>query len=152
MTQETSFDIRMKVVAMARSLIGVKWVHQGRTLHGLDCGGVLIYSLVQLGMMDMDEPAYGRRPRDYEFVNKFKRHGSTRIPRGVATIGDAVLMSVATFPGHCGLLTPERPDGTGQLFFVHAYAPYKKVVESPYDDYWKSKTWGAFRLPGVPEI
>jgi cell wall-associated NlpC family hydrolase len=146
------FDIRMKLVKTARSLLGVKWVHQGRTVHGIDCGGVIVYTLEQNGLMEPDSPTYGRRPREYEFVHTFIRNGAVRIPTHSAIFGDAVLMRIATFPGHCGIITPSRPDGSGPRMFVHAYAPYRKVVESPYDDYWISKTWGAFRLPGVPEV
>lgn len=142
---------RDKIVADARELLGVPWVHQGRTLHGLDCGGVVVYVAKKNGLSDFDVTAYGRRPTSDEFIRLFSAGGAIPIQLRHAKHGDIIVTAIKTFPSHCGILGRVLDRGGWRLTLIHAYAPYRKVVESPYDEFWKEKAWGAFRFPGVNE-
>lgn len=53
---------RIAFVAAARSFIGVRWQHQGRTAHGLDCAGLVMVALQAVGRNPIDSIGYPRRP------------------------------------------------------------------------------------------
>ena len=53
---------RADVVRVARSYVGVRWRHQGRTRAGIDCIGLVIAVAHDLGLTDYDFTGYGRVP------------------------------------------------------------------------------------------
>ena len=57
------------VIACARQLVGVRFAHQGRSVAGLDCLGLLLLTARTLGLQfdgmgveALDVPHYGARP------------------------------------------------------------------------------------------
>lgn len=51
---------RNAFIAAARSMLGVRWRHQGRTVRGVDCGGLVAYAMKATGRPIADTPIYGR--------------------------------------------------------------------------------------------
>ena len=143
---------RQKIMSDARELLGSRWVHQGRNPpHAIDCGGVVVYIAKKNNLSLFDVTGYGRRPIRTEFEEMFLRGGAIRIPLSEASYGDIILTKIKTFPSHCGIMCRVMDRGGWRPTFIHAYAPYRKVIESPYDNFWKSLTWGALRFPGVED-
>ena len=91
----------MTPTEIARSLLGVPWVHQGRNpTVGLDCAGLLI---VAYG--ESDEPDYGRDPQE----GKLEAEITSRVGpplEGCEDIrdGDIVAMAYAGDIRHCGMV------------------------------------------------
>jgi hypothetical protein len=114
---------REEIVAAVRTLIGTKWLHQGRTLLGIDCGGLLVLTLDQFGLTGYDMKGYPRRP-DGTFVQHFRSVFQIKNMRDLAD-GDIIVFSAGSYPCHCGIATTFR----GQRAIVHAHLLRRKVVE-----------------------
>ena len=116
---------RAEIVEYARSWIGVRYRHQGRTRrHGLDCAGLLARVGNDLGILEFDSHNYHRFPTDNSFYKVFLQGGFVRTEDPKA--GTIAIMKVAGVPCHTGILTGE---GT----VIHSYAPYRKVIETVFD-------------------
>ncbi len=139
------------MIACARSHVGVRFAHQGRSIHGVDCLGLLILTAQQLqlrfegkGAEELDVPHYGTRPDVLLLKEKLDTH---LVPVAFAQVreGDVVLLKIDGSPQHLALLTDYPMQG--ELGMVHAYAPARKVVEHRYDALWRRETYAAYRLP-----
>src|SRR4051812_45789055 len=95
---------REAVIAEARTWDGVRWVHQGRTRHGVDCVGLIVNVCWKLGITDYDFKSYGRVPIGQNFMTHFIEGGGTRILLPDAQPADLMLFRDAVFPCHCGIL------------------------------------------------
>ena len=143
---------RAQVVAEAEKLLGVKWVHQGRSAqHGVDCVGVPAVVALNLGLISQPPRAdYPRRP-DGSFLKRFRASGLIEILPGEAKPGD-VLVFVdhnAPAPCHCGILTEFR----GEPAVIHAYAAARKVtIETLSSAAQSVGVWThAFKFPNLTE-
>lgn len=141
------------LIACARQLIGVRFVHQGRTADGLDCLGLLLVSATRAGVTinslpaaTLDVPQYGMRP-DTKLLRQTLDRYLIPVARDALRAADVVLLKVDGIPQHLALLTDYPLQG--ELGMIHAYAPARAVVEHRYDVYWKTQTYLAYRLPGV---
>lgn len=134
--------MRSKIVEEARSWLGVRWRHQGRTRHGVDCAGLVVQVGKALGLTEFDMTNYGRRPDSMNFAKFFVDGGAVSKSVAAALPGDILLFRDGYFPCHCGILTP---DGT----FVHAFATRRAVVEDPLDPGWLAKRTHCFSYGGV---
>jgi len=134
---------RQEVVAAARSWIGVRWQHQGRTRHGIDCVGLVVVVCRELGISDYDSMAYGRDPDARKFLGHFSAGGATRInPRDVQD-GDLIAFEQAGFPCHCGLASTRY----GARYVVHATLARRMVWEEQM--HADAPIVAAYQLPGV---
>lgn len=114
---------REDIVAAAREWIGVKWQHQGRTRHGVDCVGLLVVTGSALGLDGYDWTDYPRRP-DGRFVRHFK--DVLKIKRVSAMDdGDVVIFSDGGHACHCGIMSTFR----GAPAVIHSVVSRRKVVE-----------------------
>ena len=117
---------RADIVAAARNYVGVKWQHQGRTHHGIDCVGVIECSSVDCDLIETVFPAnYPRRPNGSLLQVLRSREQLTEITVGHSEPGDIVVFSLAGEPFHCGI----RAERDGLATVVHAYAVGRKVRE-----------------------
>ena len=144
---------RHDIVACARQFIGVRFAHQGRSEHGLDCLGVLLLTADRAGLVfgaqtvqQIDVPNYGMRPDTELLRRKLDRF---LVPIGYAEIApaDIILLKVNGSPQHLAIICDYPMQD--ELGMVHAYAPAGKVVEHRYDRSWRRQTYAAFRLPHV---
>lgn len=138
---------RADIVARAREYLDVKWVHQGRTMHGIDCAGLVIKVGHDLGLIHYDRTDYQRMPKASEFTGYFTEGGGIKKPVASARPGDILVMRESLYPCHATIVSEKH----GVLHIVHAYALRKKVVEEPLDDKWLKKRVACFAYPGVEE-
>ncbi len=140
-----------EVIACARQFSGVRFAHQGRSVAGLDCLGLLLITAKTLGLQfegvgveAFDVPHYGTRPDAMLLRKKLDTHLHA-IEKNEVREADIVLLKIDGMPQHLALLT-DYPM-TQELGMIHAYAPAREVVEHRYDEHWQRNTYRAYRLP-----
>jgi NlpC/P60 family putative phage cell wall peptidase len=133
--------LREQVVQEARSWLGTPYQHQGR-LKGVavDCIGLLACVAHALGLSDADMLDYGKRP-DGRLRPTLEEHLES-IPILDAYTADVLLFSWSSVPVHIGILTSRD-------YFIHAYLPNRKVVESRLDATFRAHVTNAYHIPGV---
>ena len=136
--------MRNDVVEEARKWIGVRWRHQGRNEHGIDCAGLIIVVATKFGLQDTNPADYPRRTSGDEFVNYFRAAGMVDVPFAQRQPGDVILVQDKGLPCHCGFLTSKR----GADHYLHGYAIRKMVVEEPLEA-WVPKITHVLRFPGI---
>lgn len=132
------------VVTAARKYLGVRYQHQGRTRHGLDCAGLVVRVVHDLGVSEFDSRDYGRQP-DPARMWATLRLNCAELPRSDWAPGCLAFMHFQGHPMHLGIITP-HPQGWG---LIHALATSRKVVEHRLDSEWDSRIVAAFTLPGT---
>lgn len=130
--------IREDIVSEARKYLGVRFQHQGRTQHGIDCVGLVVVVGKTLGLLNADRVGYSRRPFNDE-LPKFMLEEFVSVDEALP--GDILTFDFGPGVSHAGIVTPSG--------LIHAYASKRKVVEHRLDDDWRRKVWRAFRYPGV---
>lgn len=117
---------RQMIVDEARSFLDVPWVHQGRSRHGIDCAGLLIRTMLQLGLPVEDMQGYRRTPNGMEFVEHIRRQ---TVPAPEIKAGSIGIFREVSFPCHTGFFSF---DENGNLHLIHAYIGLGKVIEEPF--------------------
>ena len=139
---------RDEIVTKARSAIGTPFRHQGRSLRGMDCVGLLFFVAPQ-GVALNDVSGYPRLPNG-ELEEAILAHVAAGVvvpvPLKDRRAGDIVLMRFEKDdrPRHVGII---GHDDT----IIHAYAVTRKVCEHRIDDAWKRRIVGAWRFTGVEQ-
>jgi cell wall-associated NlpC family hydrolase len=125
------------MAAAARSLVGVPFLHRGRSRRGLDCAGVVwLARKMTFGLSD-DDRSYPPRPTSQMVLEGMERRAERVSLRDVRA-GDVVVMKFASFATHLGVLTE-----TG---VIHAI-PGAGVIESDRGEFAKKRSFlAAFRL------
>lgn len=131
-------DERNAWIAAARSMIGVKWRHQGRDpVRGVDCAGLLLCAMWQVprDAVDVPDTAYGREPYRGTLEKVMQANFGDPIPKDQMRVGDAVVMKFNNGqPSHVGILGDYLYGG---FSLIHAYARGdKRVVEHRLDAEW----------------
>ena len=144
------------IIAQARTLIGVRFLHQGRdAAHGVDCLGLLLVVAAKLDIrfakkhpFEIDVPNYRTKP-DTDFLQAQLARFLQPISLIDLQPADIVLLEIDGSPQHLALLSdyPVR----GELGMIHAHAVARKVVEHRYDAQWRKATRAAYRMPQLME-
>lgn len=120
----------MALAEAALSFEGVPFRLQGRDpAHGLDCIGLVLASLAQLGIRPALPADYRALRRDVLIPSATLRSAGlveTREPHRTGTIA---LMRTAPTQAHAAIAVPQ-----GRI--VHAHAGLRRVVVSPRPDHW----------------
>lgn len=128
----------------ARALIGVPWLHQGRSpVTGLDCAGLVKEALEQHGYTIKDRADYGHDP-DGSLTGEITRVLGEPIGFDGSLIqaNDVVQMQFApNKPRHVGIIGT-HPHG---LTLIHACNHRKRVVEVLLDARWLDCIVGVWR-------
>ena len=140
MTSHTGSDI----VTCARSQLGVRWRHQGRSRDGRDCIGLVLYVAHTLGLSDFDTADYDRHAKDETMLLLCKQH-LVQIQPWNMRAGDVAVFAFDK-QRHIGIITNHVHGGLG---LIHAYAINREVVEGRLDEAWRNRIVGSFRFPGV---
>lgn len=119
------------LIATARSAIGTPFKHQGRDLNGLDCAGLLIWSLRQHGVDVIDLDAYSRQPLGGLLVDMIERQPLLRRASRPQQAGDVLVMRFEREPQHVALCAGET--------IIHAYETIGKVCEHRLDRQWQNR-------------
>lgn len=134
--QLLSTEERLQFIAAARSLMHVRWQHQGRDKRGVDCAGLVIYSLKKIGRPVSDALGYGRLPYRGMLETLVRQNLGEPLPADAKLqAGDVPLMKfVGSELCHCGIVTDYY---LGGFSLLHAFAQNKEVVEHRIDKQWK---------------
>jgi cell wall-associated NlpC family hydrolase len=126
------------LIEQARTWVGVPFLHQGRTREGVDCVGLLVAVLREVGYQPIDSLNYTFRAKSDVLMQHLATECDQQ-PVGAQQPGDVLVFSMrGEAPYHVGLLT-ER--GT----IIHALGIAGKVVEHQYDASWQQRTRRVYR-------
>lgn len=131
-----------KAVETARSYIGTRWRHRGRSRYGIDCIGLIVASLKAAGFTMRDRVDYGREPWRDGLEREMHEHFGDPIPRAEWRAGDVAMMRWENRPeaGHVGLIA-QGPHG---LTLIHSHS-MSSVIEHHIDAHWESLILAVFR-------
>ncbi len=139
---------RADIVAEARSWVGVRWQHQGRTRLGIDCAGLI--ENVGKGVKLVGHVAkanYQRRTHGTLFLKNFKDHMKQK-PINEAVLGDVLLFRDKQYPCHSAIVGERNNTHT----IIHAHALKRKVLEEPLNQGdWLDKRVACFEFIGVED-
>jgi len=145
---------RSAIVAAARSAIGTRFLHQGRSLNtGVDCVGLCIYVIQACSIRTIyDIESYKRTP-SASTLREYLDKNLAEIPLGEALPGDIILMRLGgAKPRHVGIIVSDSTDRAKGIepSMVHALSTpsVKRVIEQPLSKY---SAWftAAFKVPGA---
>lgn len=127
---------RQQFIAAARSMMHVRWRHQGRNKQGLDCAGLVVYSLRAIGRQVADAVGYSREPYHGTLEQLVRENLGDPLPAAQMQEGDVPLIRFRDFKlRHCGIVT-NYPFGGFSL--IHAFAQNREVTEHRIDAEWMS--------------
>lgn len=133
---------RNEVVEAARQYIGIKFYHQGRTKHGIDCVGLLLAVGRDIGLELEDYPTYTTAVEPEKFIHYIESQ-TDPLPKTPIRHGNIVLLRQAMYPMHCGIITKDK----GRTQLIHASVS-RGVTETTYDPW--ARNFIKFRnYPGV---
>lgn len=137
-------DERQAFIAEARTYVAeaVRFRHQGRSRHGVDCAGLLLASMAAIGRPIADLEAYGREPLGGGLRAMLVANLGEAIPKAEMRPGDVALMRFRGEPSHVGLLGDYLYGG---LSLIHTFAQIRKVVEHRLDSEWNDYILEVFR-------
>jgi cell wall-associated NlpC family hydrolase len=126
----------------ARTWVGVPFLHQGRSRHGVDCAGFVVSLMRNAGELPpgfTDVSNYARRPSTelLALVSRYCMRASREAPGLLALIR----WPKDTMPSHVALLTGPT--------LIHCYERRRAVVEHSYRGSWQRDTHSLWSLPGV---
>ena len=130
-----------KIVAKARSFIGTKWRHRGRTKRGIDCIGLVVVSVMHGGFMPKDRRDYGRVPWQdglrQELIDQCGEPVKDWQP------GDIALMRWEHMPepAHVGIIGDYKYGG---LSLIHSFS-LVAVTEHIIDQTWVNRIIEVYR-------
>ena len=137
-----------QVVAQAREWAGVRWRHQGRSMRGVDCAGLVISVGRVLGVLEFDTTDYGPQAADESMLTLCRQH-LLPIATSQAKPGDIPVMRFGS-NRHIGIFG-DYPGG--DLSLIHAFTGARKVVEHRFSEDWLrshgASLIGAFRFKGI---
>lgn len=119
-------------IAAARSMLGVRWRHQGRQPWAVDCLGLIVLALRAAGRDVADRTGYGRDPQrdglSAALAAEFGPPGEW-VHGGIAVIQWAG----ADLPSHVAILATDGDHWR----LIHSYSSPGCVVEHRVDEHWR---------------
>lgn len=137
-----------RVIAVARSFVGVPYRHQGYSRQGVDCWGLVRLTCETLDIVPPDfvpSASYGRLPNGVLLASVAKHCVS------IDTLELACIVLMC-WPGnrspmHMALVNQRE----GRPYLIHANSDHGKVVEHGYQHPWTLFQHSLWRLPGVEQ-
>lgn len=133
----------IRIVEKAREYVGTPFHQDARSKGvGIDCVGLLVCTLKELGMEIADVRGYGSARDDFEFLQqKIVAYCRKLEPIEDLSNGDILLFRGRLMYNHCGFFaSPEN--------MIHAYSSpgFRQVVEHRIDEGWQSRLVARYRL------
>jgi hypothetical protein len=128
-------------IESARSYMDIRWRHQGRSRMGVDCVGLVICSLADIGVEVPDMRGYRRSP-DPIFVEHIRNNS---LPAEGPLPGTLGIFRDGTQPCHVGIFATMH----GEVSLIHAYAGVGKVLEEVFIHDWPGKLVEVRALPAL---
>ena len=133
--------MRQEIIRQARSWIGVRFRHQGRSRQGIDCVGLVYVVGKSLGLLSYDFRGYGRDTSIEVIAPHLQRAGMVQRPlKTDAQLGDVILLEDRAMPIHLAIFS-----ASGMA--IQASAMHRKVIEGVYDGAHAVKA--VYSYPGV---
>ena len=131
-----------KMIAHARSMIGTKWRHLGRSERGVDCLGLVVVSLKASDYTIKYERKYGREPWKDGLREALRDHFGIPVD-GDWQPGDIALIKFTgnKEPSHVGILADYKYGG---LSIIHSYSLIS-VTEHRLDKDWQKQIVEVYR-------
>lgn len=123
----------------ARQWMGVRFQHQGRTRHGIDCVGLVVRTAQTCGIDTGDFTDYGRDPHDGLLEFHLRRVFGE--PVTDIRAGDVAAIDYKGAVRHVGIVA-EHPHGLG---LIHASHFTDRVTEHRIDDRWMRRIRQVYR-------
>lgn len=143
---QTKLRNHTELVEKCRSMIGVPWVHRGRSREqGVDCGGMIILALTELGYLPHDMTVYGREPARDGLSQYLNRAIGQPVKDGTIQPGDVLSMKFRHLPHHVGVVG-DYALKSGELSLIHGYAEIGKVIEHRLDKKWRDRIVDVYRF------
>ena len=137
---------RLEFAAAARARVGVKFRHQGRRATYLDCIGLMVVALADVGTVCDDRRAYGRDPQRDDLRTALRQHFGppVAIAPDLSAIqaGDIALMAWHLRPQHVAVFADYAHGG---LSLIHADAQFGEVVEHSFAAPWIDRVREVYR-------
>ena len=139
---------RQQIVDCARSYMGVRFKHCGRTREeGLDCFGLVIRVAWDLELSEFTLVGYGHYPHAPS-VRATCDKQMIRKPLSTMQPGDVVLCANKHWECHLAIVG----DGRTSFSLIQSLAAQKRVVESPLSAEYRSHIRSCYQLPNVQEV
>ncbi len=130
------------LIAAAREAIGTPFRHQGRSLRGLDCAGLVMFVAAKFDIPYIDAGAYDRQPSNGLLESMLDCQPSLeRIDLANIAAGAVLAMRFKREPQHLGLFTGDS--------LIHAYAVVGQVCEHAMTAEWRRRVVRAYRFKGM---
>lgn len=137
---------RDQIVATARSWLGVRWIHQGRSRAGVDCAGLVIKVAEEIGHPAPDMQGYFNRPNGTEFLKHLRANlakGDVTNPRD----GSIGVFKQGKSPCHCAIFSTKN----GEKTLIHGNARHRKVSEDKFAFEWVDNLIEVLEYHGVSD-
>ena len=132
-------DLVHDVLTAARSALGAPFRHQGRTLRGLDCAGLIVWCAEIAGLDYVDQGDYPRQPSGGRLEAALEMQPClVRIPVATAEAGDVLLIKFSGDPQHLAIHAGKT--------MIHAWEKTGKVCEHDLDEWRSGKIIAAYRF------
>jgi len=121
----------MNLSQAALKYVNTPFLHRGRTLHGVDCIGLILLAAIDCGYVPANIPTYGREPRNGLLSYGLQDRLGKPLERDLQA-NDIVVQRLheGGEPSHVGIIT-DHPHGLG---IVHAYGEIGRVVHQRLSD------------------
>lgn len=134
----------MSLHLLARQWLGTPFLHQGRSINGIDCVGLLRVccdaspKYAHHSVADME--GYARDPHDGLLEKGLQ--AAFGDPVANVQVGDVVAMAFPTVVRHVAIIGDYRG---GRLSLIHTWSAAERVVEHRLDSRWRALIRSAYR-------
>lgn len=132
-----------RTVEEARSWLGVRWLHQGRSRDGVDCAGLVIEVAKATQGSTFDIVNYERVATDETMLSLCNTYMEP-VPVSAILPGDVLVLRFEN-QRHMGIVGDYLYGGHS---LIHAHLPSRKVVEVRMDSNWRHRIMRAYRFKG----
>lgn len=136
---------KQEFVAAVLSWENTPFHHLGRLKGvGVDCVGLAVGALSEIGVEVQDLPLYPHSPIDKIFDKQIDIQ-TAEVAENDMQLGDLIKLRFGKESQHLAIVTQIEPT----VLITHAFATARKVVTTTYDDLWKQRVVGIRRIPGL---
>lgn len=119
-----------KLADAARTYLGVRFRHRGRSRNGVDCAGLGVLAYKDCGMELPDFTLYGREPHKNGLVGYMTAALGDPLPTGsLLQDGDVLVMRFDKEPHHVAIVGTADYGGTQALNIIHSDGYVGRVLE-----------------------
>ena len=132
-------DVKKEFLERVRYYKGVPFLHQGRNRElGLDCAGLVVVALEDIGYPVKDLEAYERLPHPGRLRAIISNNQAKKVPKELMEPGDILLMRFSKDPQHLAVYTGKS--------IIHSYQKQGCVIEQRFSDLWNKRILEVFSL------